>query len=466
MFTAAVKNELFDIVKSTITDIAEIDNELLLELTTNIINNTISYLENKSKKLTDTITQQETIITTLEKEQNRKIDIEYSESNDFITEVDNLNTRISNEYNDYLMESLTNEDFKYECINGDAMIKQSQYLSHILHKYFTDNESIKLAVNEYFMKFITPGSKASIRGNRLNNIVDNIITSIQELQNDNYVITTETQGINIECAERPDFVIRDKRTNKEIIGYTQVDMWNSNKVRADKYITYKPHPNVHVLSVVARKAVIEYKKPTKNTRNIKYELFKYGYANDKICYVNNLHNIICKILGIEKVSDVNINAIVDKVNNEHLNVVNLRLSKYVDEYSEIIEDDKDEIKNNRIIERNNKKREYIINGTTSEYVKTSFVNKTDDFHFVFDTDKYDIAIVRIGSTVGTPVKYDEKVKLSANKYRFIKCDTDVDKVYDVINNNIATFKEHAYTAKRAKPYITNEEIVKLYESLI
>lgn len=464
MFTVAVKNELFDIVKSTITDIAEIDNELLLELTTNIINNTISYLENKSKKLTDTITQQETIITTLEKEQNRKIDIEYSESNDFITEVDNLNTRISNEYNDYLMESLTNEDFKYECVNTKGMIQQSTDLSFILHKYFTDDKLIQQAVNEYCMIYIKPTVVASIRDNRLNNIVDNIITSIQELQNDNYVITTETQGINVKCAERPDFVIRDKRTNKEIIGYTQVDMWDANKVRADKYITYNPHPNVHILSVVARKAIIEYKKSTDNIRNIKYELFKYGYANDKICYVNNLHNIICKILGIKKVSDVNINHIVDEVNIKRLNSIKsikcvsgcINHKSYDEMYNE----------KNKLIEERNRKKKMFINSGKPEYVKTSFVNKTDDFHFVFDTDKYDIAIVRIGSTVGTPVKYDENVKLSTNKYRFIKCDTDVDKVYDVINNNIATFKECAYAAKRAKPYITNEEIVKLYESLI
>ena len=91
-------------------------------------------------------------------------------------------------------------------------------------------------------------------------------------------------------------------------------------------------------------------------RNIKYEVFKYGYEHNKVCYVNNLHNIICQLFNIQKSSSVNINDIVDFITNKRLSNIN----KCCDNVSNIIDREEYYVKQNKLIqERNLKKEEYI-----------------------------------------------------------------------------------------------------------
>lgn len=469
---------LREVILDTITELVETeeDPKFINELSNKIYDNVINYLDkNKIEdKLEDKIKEKEEEIKQLKKDKDEKLNVNYpNDMNNFINEVKILNDRINNEYNDYLYQSLINKDFIEECINTSAMKSYYNKLIEILRNYKIDNTIINNLSNDIIMIFISPNVKVSIRGNKLNNIIDEVISNITEIKNNRFKITFETQPINVKCPERPDFVILDKNTNKEIVGYTQVDLWNV-KYRADKYVRYNPHDNVFILCVIARKAVIEYKYPTEHIRNIKYEIFKYGYEHNKVCYVNNLQNIICQLFNIQKITNVNINEIVDFITNKRLSNIN----KSNDNVSNIIDREEFYVKQNKLIEERNFKKELCINhklnlidipidNLVKKYTSLDEL-KNDDFHFVNMKDEnpdFDIAIKRNSSTVGNVFLNDDNFKYNSNSHLIIKCDTDIQYVY----NNLVNLKDELVIKARNKlkegktrPFISRDDIFNAY----
>lgn len=466
--------ELLKIISDTIYDIIEIkrEDELFKDLTNTIYKNVITYMENnlneiiisEEKKL---LKEKEEEIKQLKEDKDEKINITYpNDINNFINEVKILNERINKEYNDYVYQSLINDNFIKECINTSAMKSYYNKLLEILKNYKIDDKILLNLSNEIIMIFISPNVKASIRGARLNNIIDEIIINIPEINNDRFKISFENQPINIKCPERPDFVILDKSNNKEIVGYSQVELWNGMKNRADKYIRYNPHDNIFILCVVARKAVIEYKYPTKNTRNVKYEVFKYGYDHNKVCYVNNLQNIICNIFNIPIINDnININDIVDRVVLNRLN----KISNINDNVNHIIDREDLYLQQNKRIEERNHKKEFLINGGknfNSKKNKPLDLLKNSHFHFVYNLDNdFDIAILRNTLNVGQPFLNNNDFIFNVNKHLILKCDID----FNIVFNNFIIIKSDLLVAARnklnegkTKPYITREDILMVY----
>lgn len=466
-----------NIITNTINDLIDGDKDLLIELSNKLFNNIINYLSNNLYSLIDTediesnkiIQQKDIEIKKLKEDKNEKLNVNYpNDMNIFINDVKLLNNRINNEYNDYLYQSLINQSFIDECINSSSMKSYYNKLIEILNNYNVDNSIITNLSNDIIMIFINSNVKVSIRGAKLNNIVDELISKIPEINNDRFKITFETQPFNVKCPERPDFVILDKSNNKEIVGYTQVDLWNA-KYRADKYIRYNPHDNVSILCVVARKAVIEYKYPTEHIRNIKYEVFKYGYEFNKVCYVNNLHNIICQLLNIQKNSIININDIVDFITNKRLSNINKnKTNSYViKDYEEIYKQ-----KNKRIEERNLKK-ENFINGIKSisdkKYIPLDDL-KNIHFHFVnmrTTNPDFDIAIIRNSLNVGQPFLNNSNFIFNVNRHLIIKCDIDIQTVF----NNITQLKDDLIIIARnkliegkTKPFINRDDVLNAYNN--
>lgn len=471
--------ELLSIISNTIFELVDINktDELFITLSNNIYNNVLEYFNNNINKLfvnDNIIKDKDNEIKILKENKNEKLNIKYpNDMNNFINEVKLLNNRINDEYNDYLYQSLINQSFIDECINSSAMKSYYNKLINILNNYNIDGNIINKLSNDIIMIFISPNVKVSIRGNKLNNIVDELISKIPEINNERFNITFENQPINVKCPERPDFVILDKSNNKEIVGYTQVDLWNT-KYRADKYVRYNPHDNVFILCVVARKAVIEYKYPTENIRNVKYEVFKYGYEHNKICYVNNLHNIICKLFNIQKNSNVNINDIVDFITNKRLS----NIVKCNDNVSCIIDREEYYIKQNKLIEERNLKKEEYINNILNHndiHIDNLIQNnnsidkfKNKDFHFVNMKDNnpdFDIAIQRNASSVGNVFLNNSNFKFKINSHLIIKCDNDIQFVF----NNLVNLKNQLYILARNKlkdgktrPFITREDVLNAY----
>lgn len=464
--------ELLSIISNTIFELVDINktDELFITLSNNIYNNVLDYFNNNINKLfvnDNIIKDKDNEIKILKENKNEKLNIKYpNDMNNFINEVKLLNNRINDEYNDYLYQSLINQSFIDECINSSAMKSYYNKLINILNNYNIDGNIINKLSNDIIMIFINPGVKASIRGAKLNNIVDELISKIPEINNERFNITFENQPINVKCPERPDFVILDKSNNKEIVGYTQVDLWNA-KYRADKYVRYNPHDNVFILCVVARKAVIEYKYSTENIRNVKYEVFKYGYEHNKVCYVNNLHNIICKLFNIQKNSNVNINDIVDFITNKRLSNINkINNNNYViTDYEEFYEQ-----KNKRIEERNLRKENYINgiqNINSNKYIPLDDL-KNKHFHFVntrVSNPDFDIAIVRNSLSVGQPFLNKSDFKFNVNRYLIIKCDIDIQIVFNnfiLLKDDLVFKARNKLSEGKTKPFINRDDVLNAY----
>ena len=91
-------------------------------------------------------------------------------------------------------------------------------------------------------------------------------------------------------SEIPDWYILEKLTGKVIIGMNQLDLWGGGQQlnRGFKYIENNKHNNINskLLCVVCNEIQFKSKK------NKAYKLFKIGFENNTLCYLNNLQNII------------------------------------------------------------------------------------------------------------------------------------------------------------------------------
>ena len=139
------------------------------------------------------------------------------------------------------------------------------------------------------MQLIPPGTKGVIRGNKFNNIVKQFITKLA-LDAERFDICFEKECNTHLTSEKPDWYILEKSTNKIIIGMNQLDLWGGGQQlnRGYKYIENNKHNNINskLLCVVCNEIQFKSKK------NKTYKLFKIGFENNTLCYLNNLQNII------------------------------------------------------------------------------------------------------------------------------------------------------------------------------
>lgn len=146
------------------------------------------------------------------------------------------------------------------------------------------DESIKSCIiNDYIPNLIPAGTKRVIRGNKFNSIVKEKVISFK-LPKENFDVVFEKKCKDYITAVIPDWYIRDKNTNKILIGMNQLDLWN----RSSKYLCENKH-NTHnskLLCVICNNMVF------KNSKSKTFILFDTGFKNNTLCYLNNLEKII------------------------------------------------------------------------------------------------------------------------------------------------------------------------------
>jgi len=202
-----------------------------------------------------------------------------------------INKRILNEYCIDTYNKLTDENLMQEYKNCNSVKKSIHTLSFILDKHDTISNNTKHDIlQKYLLNLIPPGTKGVIRGNYFNRIVKNKIESFQ-LNSSIYEIAFEKNCLFISSSEIPDWYIRNKITNKTIIGMNQIDLWSGGHQlnRGEKYImndAFMNSTNVKLLCVVCKKIKV------KSKNNKIFKIFKRGFERNTICYLNNLENII------------------------------------------------------------------------------------------------------------------------------------------------------------------------------
>jgi len=204
-------------------------------------------------------------------------------------EIDIINKRIQKEVCLHTIEKLNDIQLLDKYKNSISVKKKITYLESILTKYNLENNIMQNIISDYTPALIPPGTKGVIRGHQFNLIVKNIINNMN-LDNTKFQIKFEKKCNLYLTYEIPDWYILEMNTNKLIIGMNQLDIWSGGHQinRGFKYIINNKYNNEHskFLCVICNNIIL------KNTNNKIYQLFKEGYANNTLCYINNLENII------------------------------------------------------------------------------------------------------------------------------------------------------------------------------
>jgi hypothetical protein len=201
--------------------------------------------------------------------------------------IETINMRIKQEICYKTLAELTDTKLMSQYKECNSVKNEIKKLSEILIKY-TDEETKEKIIFEYLVQLIPPGTKGVIRGNKFNNIVKQFITKLA-LDTERFDICFEKECNTYLTSEKPDWYILEKSTNKILIGMNQLDLWGGGQQlnRGYKYIENNKHNNINskLLCVVCNE--IQFK-----SKNKAYKLFKIGFENNTLTYLNNLQNII------------------------------------------------------------------------------------------------------------------------------------------------------------------------------
>ena len=207
----------------------------------------------------------------------------------FLSVLQHINQRISSEFCVDTFHKLSDVSLLPEYRNSKSVKNSMETLSSILEKHLA-NETREVILEDYLLHMIPPGTKGVIRGNKFNKIVQEKIQKM-DLPSNIYEIAFDKNCDTVPTSEIPDWYITDTVQNKTLIGMNQLDLWGGGAQinRAGKYILKNPfenETNVKLICVVCNKIVL------KSEKNKAFQIFERGYAQNSICYLNNLERII------------------------------------------------------------------------------------------------------------------------------------------------------------------------------
>ncbi len=146
---------------------------------------------------------------------------------------------------------------------------------------------------------IPPGTKGVIRGNLFNKYIREKLEDIlYRLPNkDHLELKFEEKHPKFHTDEIPDWYLYDKKINKIILGFNQLDLWSGGHQlnRGSKYILDE---NKHTEDQKTLCIVCNYIK-LHSIKNKVYTLFNIGFEKDRLCYPRGLEDIIIKYFNIE-----------------------------------------------------------------------------------------------------------------------------------------------------------------------
>lgn len=183
--------------------------------------------------------------------------------------------------------SLSDKNLMDKYLNTPSVQKKCKNLNDKLTKYNISNEIKEILVKDIIKDIIPPGTKGAVRGYEFNLIVENKLRSMKFLQDSNkYELCFEKDCHMKKTGEIPDWYIINYENDKKVIGMNQVDLWGggAQRNRFEKYMNKDDY-----ICVVCYDVNI-------TTNNKCYKLFEKGLMEDRLCWINNLENIIKKKL--------------------------------------------------------------------------------------------------------------------------------------------------------------------------
>ncbi len=204
-----------------------------------------------------------------------------------ITDLKSLQDWVQDNHDPDIESSLTDEALIDEYVKYPSVQKNIKILEDTLKMNNVTNRQIDKIKKDYAKQLVPAGTKGVVRGNKFNNIVKEII--LRSFEEDRYEVAFE-KNCEFLFSEIPDWYIKDKVTNRIIVGFNQLDLWSGGAQlnRASKYIMddnfhlkYQGE-NIKVLSVVCNKLSVV----SENSKSFK--IMKYGINMDRVCYIKSL----------------------------------------------------------------------------------------------------------------------------------------------------------------------------------
>ena len=162
-----------------------------------------------------------------------------------------------------------------------------------------NKEKCNILIEQLTKNFIPAGTKGVVWGNLFNKEIKLLIQNIL-LKFTNLECKFEENPKQKQLSEIPDWYIINTKTNKILVGYNQLDLWNGGHQsnRASKYvkndnmhIEYKKQ-NIKIISIVCRKTKI------KSSKNKTFSLFKCGIEKERLFYPIQIENYIMKYFNL------------------------------------------------------------------------------------------------------------------------------------------------------------------------
>lgn len=155
-------------------------------------------------------------------------------------------------------------------------------------------EKVDNIMNVIVDDIIPAGTKGNVRGLEFNHIIKSMLE--MKMEPNQLELSFETNCPVYDTSEIPDWWIYCKVTNKYVIGYNQIDLWNGGSQinRANKYLSedfhHKTPWNVSILCVVC------YPLPLKKKNTNKYEMFSKAFLQHRLCYTSAMIHVVKKLL--------------------------------------------------------------------------------------------------------------------------------------------------------------------------
>ncbi|NDE16916.1 hypothetical protein EBZ80_18505 [bacterium] len=160
--------------------------------------------------------------------------------------------------------------------------------------FMSKEMSLNRFLDEMVKMNTPPGLKGAVRGSTFNQIVKEAIRDVM-LPEDRFEVQFEARPHRGAAAgkmnEIPDWYIRDRETERTMIGYNQVDLWGGGQQRnrGDKYLLQPCDPDHSTTRVVC---VIARRPEAIDENSYVYKIFANGFQQDRLCYIKDLKRII------------------------------------------------------------------------------------------------------------------------------------------------------------------------------
>ena len=214
-----------------------------------------------------------------------------------------VNARIQKEICHETLRMLSDDVLLSQYLQAPSVVLKKRDFANIFQRYGIQTEKISeiLEDREFILKYmVPPGAKGTIRGYVFNTIVARELSHILDqypAEKDRFELTIEKESDDNPTGERPDWHLRDKKTQRCIVGMNQVGLWGGGQqnTRAGKYLKDPRYNTEHrkILCVVA------YDKIFTKEKSKDYMRVKNGLEQDTLCFLKNLGPIIKKFFQLD-----------------------------------------------------------------------------------------------------------------------------------------------------------------------